>query len=176
MSQIELLPSEKTFPRALAKRQAILDAAKRAFVRDGVGGASIDAIAMDAGVSRQTVYNQIGDKDQLFVAVVEDVTARSSASLMRVLQSFPDKPDNLEQTLTDFAANLMGRCMCDIDGRALAALMEREAHRCPTCSAPGRNMAPARTGPSSPPSSPSSAMTAISISTTPASPPATSWP
>lgn len=131
MSQIELLPSEKAFPRALAKRQAILDAAKRAFVRDGVGGASIDAIAMDAGVSRQTVYNQIGDKDQLFVAVVEDVTARSSASLMRVLQSFPDKPDNLEQTLTDFAANLMGRCMCDIDGRALAALMEREAHRWP---------------------------------------------
>ena len=131
MSQIELLPSEKAFPRALAKRQAILDAAKRAFVRDGVGGASIDAIAIDAGVSRQTVYNQIGDKDQLFVAVVEDVTARSSASLMQVLHSFPDKPDDIGQALTDFAEGLLGRCMCDIDGRALASLMQREAHRWP---------------------------------------------
>ena len=131
MSQIELLPSEKTFPRALPKRQAILDAAKRAFVRDGVGGASIDAIAIDAGVSRQTVYNQIGDKDQLFVAVVEDVTARSSASLMQVLHSFPDKPDDIGQALTDFAEGLLGRCMCDIDGRALASLMQREAHRWP---------------------------------------------
>lgn len=131
MSQIELLPTERAFPRAVAKRQAILDAAKRAFVRDGVSAASIDAIAIEAGVSRQTVYNQIGDKDQLFIAVVEDVTARSSASLMQVLHSFPDKPDNLEEALTDFAAGLLGRCMCDIDGRALASLMEREAHRWP---------------------------------------------
>lgn len=131
MSQIALLPTEKAFPRAVAKRQAILDAAKRAFVRDGVGGASIDAIAVDAGVSRQTVYNQIGDKDQLFVAVVEDVTARSSASLMQVLQSFPDRPDDIAQALTNFAEGLLGRCMCDIDGRALASLMQREAHRWP---------------------------------------------
>jgi AcrR family transcriptional regulator len=131
MSQIAALPTEKAFPRAVAKRQAILDAAKRAFVRDGVNAAGIDAIAIEAGVSRQTVYNQIGDKDQLFVAVVEDVTARSSASLMQVLQSFPDRPDNIEQALTDFATSLLGRCMCDIDGRALAALMEREAHRSP---------------------------------------------
>ena len=110
---------------------AILDAAKRAFVRDGVGAVSIDAIAMEAGVSRQTVYNQLGDKDQLLVAVIEDVTSRSSAHLMSVVATFPDKPDDVESALTEFGMRLLGRCMCDIDGRALAWLMEREAKRHP---------------------------------------------
>ena len=66
--------TDRPAPRTGTKRAAILDAAKRAFVRDGVGAVSIDAIAIEAGVSRQTVYNQLGDKDQLLVAVIEDVT------------------------------------------------------------------------------------------------------
>jgi AcrR family transcriptional regulator len=110
---------------------AILDAAKRAFVRDGVGTVSIDAIAMEAGVSRQTVYNQLGDKDQLFRAVIEDVTARSSASLMAVLVSFPSRPDDIQTALTDFAVGLLSRCLCDIDGRTLIMLLEKEAYRYP---------------------------------------------
>lgn len=131
MSQIAATFSVPPIARPVSKRQAILDAAKRAFLRDGVGGVSIDAIAIDAGVSRQTVYNQLGDKDQLLHAVVEDVTTRSSASLMAVLAGFPDKPDDLQQALTDFAMRLMGRCMCDIDGRTMLRLLEREAHRYP---------------------------------------------
>jgi AcrR family transcriptional regulator len=130
MSQIEAtIPAPQ--PRPLSKRQAILDAAKRAFVRDGVGSVSIDGIAIEAGVSRQTVYNLVGDRDQLFVAVVEDVTARSSASLMSVIASFPDQPDDIQAALTDFAVNMLGRCFCDIDGRTLAMLIEKEAYRYP---------------------------------------------
>jgi len=131
MTQIDSTIDRRPLQRPVSKRQAILDAAKLALVRDGAGAVSIDSIAMDAGVSRQTVYNQIGDKDQLFLAVVEDVTARSSASLMAVLATFPDKPDDLRCALTEFAMRLLGRCMCDIDGRALNALMEKEAHRHP---------------------------------------------
>lgn len=110
---------------------AILDAAKRAIVRDGFAALSIDSIAVEAGVSRQTVYNQLGDRDQLLLAVIEDVTARSSASLMAVLATFPDRPDDIQPALEDFAVRLMGRCMCDIDGRALTALLKREAHNHP---------------------------------------------
>ncbi|WP_375451919.1 TetR/AcrR family transcriptional regulator [uncultured Devosia sp.] len=130
MSQIEALATPSV-TRPASKRQAILDAAKRAFVRDGIGAVGIDAIAIDAGVSRQTVYNQIGDKDQLFVAVVEDVTTRSSALLMATLATFPDRPGDLQADLTDFAVRLLGRCMCDIDGRALSLLLVRESHRFP---------------------------------------------
>ncbi|MET3924802.1 TetR/AcrR family transcriptional regulator [Devosia sp. 2618] len=131
MSDTDFAPSAPALPKALTKRAAIIDAAKRAFVRDGFAGISIDAIAIEAGVSRQTVYNQLGDKDQLLVAVVEDVSARSSALLMAVIATFPDKPDDIEAALIDFGVRLVGRCMCDIDGRALAMLMEREAKRYP---------------------------------------------
>ena len=131
MTDTDLAPARPAFPKASSKRAAILDAAKRAFVRDGVGAVSIDGIAMEAGVSRQTIYNQLGDKDQLLVAVIEDVTTRSSAQLMSVVATFPEKPDDVESALTEFGIRLLGRCMCDLDGRALAWLMEREAKRHP---------------------------------------------
>jgi AcrR family transcriptional regulator len=53
-------------------RDLILEAAKRIFLRDGFG-AGLHAISEEAGVSRQTVYNQFRDKEALFVAVVEAV-------------------------------------------------------------------------------------------------------
>lgn len=131
MSDIDFAPARPGFTKASNKRLAILDAAKRAFVRDGVASVSIDSIAIEAGVSRQTVYNQYGDKNQLFGAVVEDVTARSSASLVAVLASFPSHPDDIQAALVEFAVRLLERCVCDIDGRALIMLLEKEAYRYP---------------------------------------------
>ena len=57
-------------PKDLAKRAAILDAAKRMFTQHGFEGASMDQIASEAGVSKLTVYSHFGDKDSLFVAAV----------------------------------------------------------------------------------------------------------
>ena len=131
MSDTAFAPTRPDSAKPPSKRAAILEAAKRAFVRDGVGAISIDAIAVEAGVSRQTVYNQIGDKDQLFRAVIEDVTSRSSASLVAVLASFPARPDDIEPALVEFGVSLLGRCVCDIDGRTLAMLIEKEAYRYP---------------------------------------------
>lgn len=129
MSTLDLAPPSSI--QATGKLRAILDAAKRAIVRDGLTAISIDAIAADAGVSRQTVYNHLGDKEQLVVAVIRDVTARSSASLMAAVSTFPDKPDDLEASLSAFAVRLLGPCLCDIDGRALRWLLERESQRYP---------------------------------------------
>lgn len=134
-------------PKAQTKRMAVLDAAKRAIVRDGFAALSIDSIAAEAGVSRQTVYNQLGDRDQLLIAVIEDVTARSSASLMSVLATFPDKPDDIQSALVEFAVSLMGRCMCDIDGRALATLLKREAQNHPALFAAWTEYGPGRDWP-----------------------------
>lgn len=130
MSTIDLAPPPFA-PQATGKLRAILDAAKRAVVRDGLNAISIDAIAADAGVSRQTVYNHLGDKEQLVIAVIRDVTARSSASLMAAVATFPVRPDDVEAALTEFAVRLLDPCMCDIDGRALRWLLERESGRYP---------------------------------------------
>ena len=57
-------------PKDLAKRAAILEAAKRLFSNEGFNGASMDQIAAEAGVSKLTVYSHFGDKEALFTAAV----------------------------------------------------------------------------------------------------------
>jgi TetR/AcrR family transcriptional repressor of mexJK operon len=63
--------------RSPAKRAAILDAATEVFLREGYTRASVDAIAEAAGVGKQTVYGHFGDKQRLFLAVVEHVHVSS---------------------------------------------------------------------------------------------------
>lgn len=58
-------------PKDLVKRQAILEAAKTLFLKYGFEGSSMDSIALEAGVSKLTVYNHFHDKETLFVAAVE---------------------------------------------------------------------------------------------------------
>ncbi len=59
-------PSGPGRPKDLAKRAAILDAAKALFAREGFAGVSMDRIAAEAGVSKLTVYSHFGDKESLF--------------------------------------------------------------------------------------------------------------
>jgi len=55
----------------MGKRYAILEAAKALFTELGYDGASMDAIAAQAGVSKLTVYSHFGDKQNLFICSVE---------------------------------------------------------------------------------------------------------
>ena len=57
-------------------RQAVLAAARRRFEDDGFHGASLDAIAEEAGFSKGVVYSRFGSKDELFLAVLEDSIVR----------------------------------------------------------------------------------------------------
>lgn len=57
-------------PKDPAKRQAILEAAKELFVRNGYDGSSMEAIAAEAGVSKLTVYSHFTDKETLFAEAV----------------------------------------------------------------------------------------------------------
>ena len=54
------------------KRAAILMAAREAFLREGYGDTSMEAIAASAGVSIATLYRHAAKKDDLFAAVVSD--------------------------------------------------------------------------------------------------------
>lgn len=54
------------------KRQAILDAAKNAFIAHGYSGASMEAIAEAAPVSKPTLYSHFKGKQELFAAVVAE--------------------------------------------------------------------------------------------------------
>jgi AcrR family transcriptional regulator len=129
----------------LAKRQLILDTAARVFCREGYGGANIDLIAAEAGVSRQTVYNHHGDKDSLFRAVVRDVTERVNRRIFATLATFPDRPRDLERDLAAFAVRFNADCIHDRDGKFLRRLVETEGERYPELFAEWREHGPGKT-------------------------------
>lgn len=54
-----------------AKTDAIIDAARKSFLARGFDGASMDQIALAAGVSKRTVYNRFRSKEALFGAAIE---------------------------------------------------------------------------------------------------------
>lgn len=71
VSDPTIAPASPGRPKDPAKRQAILDAAKRLFLHKGYDGSSMDAIAAEAGVSKLTVYSHFNDKETLFAAAVK---------------------------------------------------------------------------------------------------------
>jgi AcrR family transcriptional regulator len=71
-------------------RPRILAAARARFLVDGVDGASLRAIARDAGTNIGMVYYYFPSKDDLFAAVVEEVYARVVADLEESLGAGED--------------------------------------------------------------------------------------
>ncbi|NJD06226.1 MAG: helix-turn-helix transcriptional regulator [Methylococcaceae bacterium] len=57
-------------PNPITKRLPILRAAADIFLHSGFSGASMDAIAEAASVAKATLYNQFGNKQALFEAIV----------------------------------------------------------------------------------------------------------
>src|SRR6187455_3146948 len=54
-----------------ATQRKLLAAARREFAACGLAGARVDEIAARAGVNKQLVYHYFGDKDALYLAVLE---------------------------------------------------------------------------------------------------------
>ena len=84
------------------KRQAILDAAKQAFLANGYSGASIEAIAMAAPVSKPTLYNHFKSKQELFAAVIAAQCAALLSTLADVKAEFSDPVAGLKSIADAF--------------------------------------------------------------------------
>lgn len=63
-----------TDPRPARSRELILDAALQHFLQHGYPDATVDALAVEAGVAKRTVYNLFGSKEELFRAVIARAT------------------------------------------------------------------------------------------------------
>lgn len=63
-------------PRYLSKRKhnAIRVSGTRLFLERGYAAVSMEQIATEAGVSKQTLYNHFKNKENLFQSIIEDVT------------------------------------------------------------------------------------------------------
>lgn len=65
-------------------REAVLAAARRVFLDKGYAGATLEAIAEDAGFSKGVVYSQFGSKADLFLALLERRIDERGAQNQRV--------------------------------------------------------------------------------------------
>lgn len=108
------------------KRAAIQRAGTAVFLRHGYGSASMDAIAAEAGVSKQTVYNHFHSKESLFKAIVEKLSA-GLATPLGVRDASTGRPEDL---LRDFGRELLG-LMLRPSSLALHRLIVAESARFP---------------------------------------------
>jgi len=67
----------RTRPTRDDTREKLFEAAARVFEEQGIGGASIEAIAAAAGFSRGAFYSNFKSKDELIIAMIEDHVAQS---------------------------------------------------------------------------------------------------
>lgn len=88
-------------PADPTKREAIMDVARRLFYEQGYG-IGLDAIAREAGVARQTIYNLFASKDELFGAIV----SQGAESIGAPLRDLPDDSD-LRDVLIRFGVNYL---------------------------------------------------------------------
>jgi AcrR family transcriptional regulator len=65
-------------------RTVVLDAARRVFLDRGYGGATVDAIAEEAGFSKGVVYSQFGSKADMFMALLEQRITERGAQNERI--------------------------------------------------------------------------------------------
>lgn len=113
-------------PRDEAKGEAILRAAGECFLASGIEGASMDAIAEAAGVSKLTVYNHYGSKEALYKAVIAAKT-REFAPVGSYLDLAGEEP---RSALTRIASAFM-RLMLQPEVVAMHRVVIGEAARNP---------------------------------------------
>ena len=87
------------------KRAAILQAARRSFLRVGFGNTNLDEVAATAEVSKVTIYSHFGSKEALFLAVIEDVIAERSSGAPTLDANVAQR--DLEQVLCHVAEDLI---------------------------------------------------------------------
>lgn len=74
-----------------SKRQLVLSAAVEVFCRHGYARTTMLAVAAEAGVVKQTVYNNFATKEELFAAVIDKVFESSALAVAQLLNEMPDR-------------------------------------------------------------------------------------
>jgi AcrR family transcriptional regulator len=108
----------RTRPTRDDTREKLYEAAARVFEEQGIGGASIEAIAAAAGFSRGAFYSNFKSKDELIIAMIEDHVEQSIQRNLDLLA--------VHKNLADFinALKTMDRTRQDPLGRSPLLHME----------------------------------------------------
>jgi AcrR family transcriptional regulator len=116
---------EKT-PRALARRQQILQAASVCFRRSGFHAASMAQVAAQAGMSVGHIYRYFDGKEQIIAAIVRQDVDR----ILAILTDLQSQPGDLRALLKERAEQAVDDSL-DPDRAALMIEIRAEAFRNP---------------------------------------------
>lgn len=108
------------------KQAAILQGAIRVFLHSGYAGTSMDRVAAEAGVSKQTIYSHFQDKEGLFTALMERLTIRRFQTILGT-DTLQGEPETL---LRQFAEVFLNQ-IADEQYVALLRLIIAESVRFP---------------------------------------------
>jgi AcrR family transcriptional regulator len=88
--------------RPRSKKEQIVQAAIKVFLENGYAGTSMNRVAAEADVIKATIYSHFKDKEELFAAIIEEVTFKRMAAdtpeFEQHLHSLP--PDEFVKLLT----------------------------------------------------------------------------
>ena len=90
----------RTRPTRDATRDKLFEAAARVFEEQGIGGASIEAIAAAAGFTRGAFYSNFNSKDELIIAMLEDHVEQSIRRNLDLLAVHKNLADFIEALKT----------------------------------------------------------------------------
>ncbi len=107
------------------KRMQILDAAEELFHSLGVDGTSMDQLAVDAKVSKRTVYNHFATKDLLFQAILQRMFDKLSQGSVVRFDTSLSIAQQLHQIAQDEVAMLSSDAFLRVAKIAIMQVMQR---------------------------------------------------
>ncbi|MEV8511819.1 TetR/AcrR family transcriptional regulator [Dactylosporangium sp. NPDC051484] len=113
------------------KRVAIARASLEVFVREGYARASVDAIAASAGVSKRTIYDYYGDKEQLFLSTLRETQEAQTAAFNELLDRTLGRFDDVEAALIRFGREFAIEIARSAERAAVMRLMIAEVSHFP---------------------------------------------
>jgi AcrR family transcriptional regulator len=124
-------PGRPTREQARQRQVHLLEVALNSFLEDGLEAATMERIAVAAGMSKRTVYAYYGDKEALFRAAVERAIERYTVPRTTIDALFADMPGaDIEQTLRA-VARLRVTNVSDPASIKLQRVLTAQAHRFP---------------------------------------------
>ncbi len=88
-----------------ATRRKLLQAALRIFSRDGFERARLEDIAAEAGHTRGAFYANFSNKEELFIALLEQQAAKRVAKIFKAIESAPT-PESRRMAMRDYYVSL----------------------------------------------------------------------
>jgi AcrR family transcriptional regulator len=112
---------QRSRSRSMQQMQVIVEAAERLILEQG-GRFTTQELAREAGVAMQTFYRHFAGKDQLILAVIEDMVAVRTAELAEAARDLPDPVARLRRHVMGVLSEL------DTDARSAAARFITSEH------------------------------------------------